>query len=110
MYQQKEIGNSTLTLLDMATKNIIAEAIEMINGHDWYWRMADYGFESRYQSAKATMKAYVALVANLTDSTVKQALRDLWTLHYNVASDDVNGRNTDYFEAQEASLLAIING
>lgn len=64
----------------MATRNIIDEAIKILNSQDWYWRMSDYDFDSNYEAAKAGMRRFVATVNSIADVTIKNALRGLWSL------------------------------
>ena len=92
----------------MTTNNNIAEALNIMNAHDWYWRMADSNFNSYYNSAKASMKEFVATVATIEDAVVREALRNLWKLNYEHASNDVNGKETENYESRKAELMKAI--
>lgn len=72
----------------MKQSNNINEAINMIEHHDWNWRMADYGYESRYNSAKANMKAFVKLVKTIDNAEVRETLRKMWVLVFNDKRDE----------------------
>lgn len=72
----------------MKQSNNINEAINMIEHHDWNWRMADYGYESRYNSAKANMKAFVKLVKTIDNAEVRETLRNMWVLVFNDKRDE----------------------
>lgn len=72
----------------MKHSNNINEAINMIEHHDWNWRMADYGYESRYNSAKANMKAFVKLVKTIDNAEVRETLRNMWVLVFNDKRDE----------------------
>ena len=92
----------------MTTNNNIAEALNIMNAHDWYWRMADSNFNSYYNSAKASMKEFVATVATIEDAVVREALRNLWKLNYEHASNEVNGKTTENYESRKADLMKAI--
>lgn len=72
----------------MKQSNKINEAINLIEHHDWNWRMADYGYESRYNSAKANMKAFVKLVKTIDNAEVRETLRNMWVLVFNDKRDE----------------------
>lgn len=72
----------------MKQSNNINEAIRMIESHDWNWRYADFGYESRYNSAKANMKAFVKLVKTIDNAEVRETLRNMWVLVFNDKRDE----------------------
>ena len=74
----------------MKQGNNINEAINMIEHHDWNWRMADYGYESRYNAAKANMKAFVNLVKTIDNAGVRETLRNMWVLVFNDNREEYN--------------------
>lgn len=67
----------------MKQNSNISEAIRMIESHDWSWRMTDYGYESRYNAAKANMKTFVKLVKTIDNAEVRETLRHMWVLVFN---------------------------
>ena len=91
----------------MTQNIIIQEALERINNFDWYWRMADSGFDWRYENAKAGMRKFVALVNTIESEIARKALRNLWTLKYEEARDAVNGKNTDNTEKRNEYMAAL---
>ena len=91
----------------MAQNNKIQEALQMIESHDWYWRMADSGYDWRYENAKAGMRKFVALVHSIDNEIVRKALRNLWTLKYEEARDAVNGKETDNTEIRNEYMAAL---
>ena len=88
----------------MAQDNKIQTALEMIENYDWFWSMAD---EWRYDSAKAGMRRFVALVNTIEDEDVRKALRGLWSLRYEEASSVINGRNIDT-SAQRNEYMVVL--
>lgn len=90
----------------MTRSNNIQEAIQMINHHDWYWMMSEE-YTRSYNAAKASMKAFVALVNTISNETIREALRALWMLHYNNARNSINGKVED-MSAKEAELMHTI--
>lgn len=91
----------------MANENKIQDALQMIDRFDWYWRMADSGFDWRYENAKAGMRKFVALVHSIDNEIVRKALRNLWTLKYEEARDAVNGKETDNAEIRREYMAAL---
>lgn len=87
----------------MTQTNNIQEAIQMINRHDWYWMMSEE-YTRSYNAAKASMKAFVALVNTISNETIREALKALWMLRYNNARNAING-NTEDNSAKEAELM-----
>ncbi len=92
---------------DMTQNKTIQEALNMIDRFDWYWRMADSGYDWRYNAAKAGMRKFVALVSTLDNEIVRKALRNLWTLKFEEARDAVNGKNTDNTEKKNEYMAAL---
>lgn len=92
----------------MNATNNIATALNLLNGHDWYWRMADCNFTAHYNAAKATMKQFVETVNQIESPVVREALRNLWKLNYEHASNEVNGIETVNFENRKAELMKAI--
>ena len=74
----------------MTQNNNIQEAIKMIETHDWNWRMADYGYDSRYNTAKASMKAFVQFVKTIDNAEVRETLRNMWVMLFNHERDEYN--------------------
>lgn len=91
----------------MAQNNKIQEALQMIDNHDWYWRMADSGYDWRYETAEAGMKKFVALVNTIENKIVRMALRNLWTLRFEEARDAVNGHDTDNSAKRNEYMAAL---
>ena len=92
---------------DMTQNTTIQEALNMIDRFDWYWRMADSGYDWRYNAAKAGMRKFVALVSTIDNEIVRKALRNLWTLKFEEARDAVNGKNTDNTEKKNEYMAAL---
>ena len=91
----------------MTQNSTIQEALNMIDRFDWYWRMADSGYDWRYESAKASMRKFVALVNTIENEIVRKALRNLWTLRFEESRDAVNGHNTDNTEKRNEYMAAL---
>lgn len=91
----------------MSTRNTIEKAIQMINSHDWFWMMCDYGYETNYSAAKAGMRSFVALIKTIDNTTAREALKNLWLLHYEHAHNSINGRETEAYEGRKDELMKI---
>ena len=94
----------------MATTNKIETALKIMNQHDWYWCMSDSN--SAYGRAYSNMRMFVELVADINDSVVVKALRDLWTAHYKYVKATMWSSNDDAkaeYKVKEAELMAVIN-
>ena len=92
----------------MTRNSNIQEALKMIDSHDWYWMMSDYGYERNYNAAKAGMRAFVRLIATIEDNNVRESLKALWMLQHENAHDSINGRQTKNYEARKAELMTAI--
>ena len=90
----------------MRQTNDIQEAIQMIENHDWFWMMADYGYEQNRNSAQTHMKSFVKLVASIADASVREMLRDLWTLRWEAARNTINGKYNENNQAKQEELIA----
>lgn len=88
----------------------IEKALEILKGQDWYWCMSDYTHPA-YDNACGSMRAFVEVVASITDSTIVKALRTLWTATYEYVHATMFGSNSEAkikFEATKVQLMAII--
>lgn len=93
----------------MATTNKIEKALSILNSHDWYWCMSDSN--SAYDYARGSMRAFVEVVATISNNTIVKALRDLWTAHYEYVRATMwssNNEAKETFKAKESELMAII--
>lgn len=94
----------------MATVEIINKALEAMNNHDWYWMMADYSHPA-VDYARGNMRYFVELVASITDTSIRKAMRDLWTLTYENVHKNMWGKDEEAnkeYEIKKAKLMAII--
>lgn len=94
----------------MATVEIINKALATMNNHDWYWMMADYSHPAM-DYARGNMRYFVELVASIMNSTIENALRELWIatydyIHANMWSKDEKA--SKLYETKKAKLMAII--
>ena len=92
------------------TSQKIEKALSIMKSHDWYWCMADYT-NPAYGNAYGSMRAFVELVASISDKAIVKALRDLWTATYNYVHATMwsaNEKAKAEFEATKAQLMAII--
>ena len=89
----------------MTQNTNIQEAIKMIESHDWYWMMSDYGYESNYNAAKAGMKRFVKFVSTIENTNVREMLRNLWTLRWEAARDAINGRKNEDNQVKQEELM-----
>ena len=86
----------------------INEALKIMNGHDWYYPMEDYNYIANSNAAKASMRRFVAKVNEIADSTIREALRNLWIENYNEARAEMNGKSTEGFAERKESLMKVI--
>ena len=86
----------------MTMNSNIQEAIKMIETHDWNWRYADYGYDSRYDAAKASMKTFVKFVKTIENADVREALRNMWMLLFNCKMEEYNTCKNELLNAYSA--------
>ncbi len=89
----------------MTQNTNIQEAIKMIDNFDWFWRMADSGYDWRYNNAKAGMRRFVKFVNTIENANVREMLRNLWTLRWEEASNDINGRKDEENQTRQEELM-----
>ena len=92
------------------TSQKIEKALSILNHQDWYWSMADYSSPA-YGNAYGSMRAFVEVVASISDNTIVKALRDLWKatyeyVHATMWSSSVEAKET--FKTRESELMAVI--
>lgn len=97
----------------MTTKEIINKALEVMNGQDWYWYLSDYQVAEMKDKAYSTMRKFVELVASINDSTVRKAMRELWTATYNYKGlsspmSSPSEIQTREYDNRKAELMAVI--
>ena len=97
----------------MTTKEIINKALEVMNGQDWYWYMSDYQVSEMKDKAYGTMRYFVELVASINDSTIRKAMRELWTVTYNYMGlsspmSFPTDKQTKEYNDRKAELMAVI--
>lgn len=97
----------------MTTKEIINKALEVMNGQDWYWYMSDYQVSEMKDKAYGTMRYFVELVASINDSTIRKAMRELWTVTYNYMGlsspmSSPTDIQTKEYNDRKAELMAVI--
>lgn len=92
------------------TSQKVEKALEILNSQDWYWCMSDFSHPA-YDNAWYNMRAFVELVATISDQTIVKALRDLWTATYNYTHATMWGSNdkakTEY-KTIRAELMTVI--
>jgi hypothetical protein len=92
------------------TSQKIEKALQILNGHDWYWAMANYS-NPAYGNAYASMRSFVEVVASIADSAIVKALRELWTATYEYVHATMwssNAEAKETYKAKEAQLMAVI--
>ena len=97
----------------MTTKEIINKALEVMKGQDWNWYLSDYQVAEMKDKAYSTMRKFVELVASINDSTVRKAMRELWTVTYNYMGlsspmSSPTDIQTKEYNDRKAELMAVI--
>lgn len=87
----------------------INEALNIMDRHNWYYPMEDSNYFANSNAAKASMKRFVAKVNEITDSVIREALRNLWISKYNESRDAMNGNSTNGYAERQNELMNIIN-
>lgn len=95
---------------DMATMNIIAEALKAVNEHDFVWYMADYGAGELGAEACGHMHYFVSLLHQIDNATIVEALRTLWIARSNYCKN-LSATDDDRYEyvMTKNAMLEIIN-
>lgn len=97
----------------MNTTETIDKALKVLNSQDWYWYLSDYQVVEMKDKAYGTMRKFVELVASINDSTVRKAMRELWTVTYNYKGlsspmSSPSEIQTREFNNRKTELMAVI--
>ena len=94
----------------MTNEQKIEVALDILRTQDWYWFMEE-STRPHYDNARGTMRAFVKVVATISDQAIVEALRSLWTATYTYLHETMWGADEKVkaeFAATKAQLLAII--
>ena len=90
-------------------KTQIENALNILKGHDFYWFMADFAYtDGTRDNARASMKYFVKVVSQIENTTIRETLRNLWTLQCDKARARVNGQDIDSFNNKAEELMSIL--
>ncbi len=92
------------------TSHKVEKALEILKGQDWYWGMSDYTHPA-YDYAYGNMRAFVKLVATISEKDIVRALRELWATTYEYVHATMwssNDKAKAEYESKKAQLMTII--
>lgn len=90
-------------------KTQIEKALNILEGHDFYWFMADFAYtDGTRDDAKASMRYFVKVVAQIENKNIREALRNLWILYCDKARARVNGQDVESFNNKAEELMNIL--
>lgn len=97
----------------MNTTEIINKALKVLNSQDWYWYMSDYQVSEMKDKAYSSMRYFVELISAISDSTIRNAMRELWMATYNYKSlsspmSSPTDIQTKEYNNTKAELMAVI--
>lgn len=90
----------------MAMINKIEKALQMIDEHDWWWAWAEYCGDAR-DRAYSHMRAFIELIAEISDKVIVSTLRELWEVTAHKAWTDDKEKRAKY-ESIRVELMATI--
>lgn len=82
---------------------LINKAVSIIDSFDWYWRMEDTNYKANQAKAKYLKNQFRSILCHITDSEIKEALRQLWIANYNLSRPY---RDNEYYINAKAELKA----
>ena len=96
-------------------KELAEDAMQIFNGHDWYWMMADCDCTKAARRAESNMRLFVKTIAGLTED-LREAFRNLWIATYEYhncfrpmwTAPDVHDRETA-MQAAEAAVKFLLS-
>lgn len=92
------------------TSEKIEKALRILKSQDWYWMMADYTHPA-YDLAYNSMRAFVKLVAGISEKDIAKALRELWITTYKYEQATMwhsSEKAKAEYESKKAELMSII--
>jgi len=78
-------------------KDLIEKAVKLINTHDWYWKMCDYGYNENLKQAESHRNQFSKVLSSINDIQIYSTLKEMWIANYNLAAAyRTNGQVTIY--------------
>lgn len=90
----------------MTTMNKIEKALQMIEEHDWWWPWAEYCGDAR-DRAYSHMRAFVELIAEISNKVIVATLRELWEVTAHKAWTDDKEKKVKYESIREKLIATI---
>lgn len=85
-------------------KDLIEKALLMINTHDWYWMMCDYGYSENLKNAENHRNQFAKVLGTINDIKIYTSLKNMWIANYNLAMANRTNGNVSIFETEIENL------
>jgi hypothetical protein len=90
-------------------KDLIANAINMINNHDWYWMMCDYGYNENFKQAENHRNQFAKVINSINDLQIYSTLKNMWIANYNLAAAFRTNGNVSTYKSEIENLSKQLN-
>ena len=89
--------------------DLIENAINLINSHDWYWTMCDYGYSENLKQAENHRNQFAKVLSLISDNTIYTTLKNMWIANYNLAAAYRTNGNVSIFKTEIENLSQQLN-
>lgn len=83
---------------------LVNEALAIIDSHDWYWKMADCGYDANARKAKTEKDKFLSVIKKIEDEEIQNALRQIWITTYELTRPY---RTKEYYNQKKQELKNI---
>lgn len=88
---------------------LIEKAIAMINNHDWYWMMCDYGYNEDMKTAENHRNQFANVLSSIKDIRICSTLKRIWIANYNLAAAYRTNGNVSIYKSEIENLSKQLN-
>lgn len=82
-------------------KKLVEDALSIIDSFDWSWSMCDSNYKAEKRRAENFKNDFLQILRQVQDENIVNALRDIWTAHYELALPYMK---SDYYEQKKLAL------
>lgn len=82
-------------------KELVQDALSIIDSFDWNWSMCDSNYKAEKRRAENLKNNFLLILIHIKDEDIVNALRDVWTAHYELALPYMK---SDYYDSKKQAL------
>lgn len=89
--------------------DLIEKAINLINSHDWYWMMSDYGYNENFKKAENHRNQFAKVLSSINDNAIYTTLKNMWIANWDLAQAYRSNGNVSVFKSEIENLSKQLN-